>query len=131
MVSRVTIVVCHEFQFSVVAMIDSGSDMNCIQEGLIPSKYFEKSTESLTATNGSHMQINYELNTAHVCQDNVCFKIPYVLVKNMYDKVIFGIPFISSLYHFLFKKDGIITDPCGPKVNLNFLQDLKLILIKV
>ena len=28
-------------------MIDSGADMNCIQEGLIPSKYFEKSTERL------------------------------------------------------------------------------------
>ena len=30
----------------VIAMIDSIADMNCIQEGLIPSKYFEKSTDS-------------------------------------------------------------------------------------
>ena len=26
-------------------MIDSGADMNCIQEGIIPSKYYEKSTK--------------------------------------------------------------------------------------
>ena len=47
-------------------MIDFGVDMNNIQEGLIPSKYFEKSTERLVSTNGSQMRIKYELNNAHV-----------------------------------------------------------------
>ena len=42
-------------------MIDSGADMNCIQEGLIPSKYFEKSIERLVSANGSQMKIKYEL----------------------------------------------------------------------
>ncbi|KAG2711388.1 hypothetical protein I3760_04G073800, partial [Carya illinoinensis] len=77
--SRVNIVIAHDFKFSVIAMIDSGSDMNCIQEGLVPSRYYEKSTEKLSAANGSRMKINYELSNAHVCQDNVCFKIPSVL----------------------------------------------------
>ena len=45
--------------------------MNCIQEGLIPSKYFKKSTERLVSTNGSQMKIKYELNNAHVCHDNI------------------------------------------------------------
>ena len=47
-------------------MIDSGADMNCIYEGLIPSKYFEKSTEKLVYANGTKMKIKYELNNAHV-----------------------------------------------------------------
>ena len=67
-------------------MIDSSADMNCIQEGLIPSKYFEKSTERLVSANGTQMKIKYELNNAHVCYGNVYFKIPSVLVKNMTDK---------------------------------------------
>ena len=54
-------------------MIDSGVDINCIQEGLIPSKYFEKSTERSVSANGTQMKIRYELNNAHVCHDNVCF----------------------------------------------------------
>ena len=62
-------------------MIDSGADMNCIQEELIPSKYFEKSTERLASANGSQMKIKYQLNNAHVCHDNVGFKIPSVLLK--------------------------------------------------
>ena len=96
-------------------MIDSGADMNCIQEGLIPSKYFEKSTRRLVSANGTQMKIKYELNNAHVCHDNVCFKIPSVLVKNMTDKVILGLPFINALYHFLVEHDGITTDPFGQK----------------
>ena len=71
-------------------MIDFSADMNCIQEGLIPSKYFEKSTERLVSANSSQMKIKYVLNNAHVCHDNVCFKIPSVLVKNMTDKMILG-----------------------------------------
>ena len=66
-------------------MIDSGVDMNCIQEGLIPSKYFEKSIERLVSANGSQMKIKYELNNAHVCHENICFKIPFVLIKNLTD----------------------------------------------
>ncbi|KAL4601694.1 hypothetical protein ACB092_10G000200 [Castanea dentata] len=118
--TKVKIVVAHDYAFDVVAMIDSGADVNCIQEGLIPSKYFEKSTERLVSANGTKLKIKYELNNAHVCHDNVCFKIPSVLVKNMTDKVILGLPFINSLYPFLTEDDGITTDPFGQKVKFKF-----------
>ena len=95
MVYKVKIVVSPDYHFTVIAMIDSGADMNFIEEGLIPSKYFEKSTERLVSANGSQMKIKYELNNAHVC-----FKIPSVLVKNMTNKVILGLPFINALYPF-------------------------------
>ena len=48
--TKVKIVVSHDYHFVVIAMIVSGADMNCIQEGLIPSKYFEKSTERLVSS---------------------------------------------------------------------------------
>ena len=51
--TKVKIVVSPDYHFTVIAMIDSSADMNCIQEGLIPSKYFEKTTERLVSTNGS------------------------------------------------------------------------------
>ena len=108
-------------------MIDSGADMNYIQEGLIPSKYFEKSTKRLVFANGSQMKIKYELNNAHVCHDNVCFKIPSVLVKNMTDKVILGLPFINALYHFLVEHDGITTDPFGQKVKFKFASKSEIV----
>ena len=51
--TKVKIVVSPDYHFTVIVMIDSGADMNYIQEGLIPSKYFEKSTERLVSANGS------------------------------------------------------------------------------
>jgi len=107
-------------------MIDSSAGMNCIQEGMIPSKYYEKSTEKLFSANGTQMKIKYELNNAHVCHDNVCYKIPSVLVKNMTDKVILGIPFINSLYHFLTEHDGITTDPFRQKVKFKFSSKFEI-----
>ena len=79
--TKVKIVASHDYHFIVIAMIDFGADMNYIQEGLIPSKYFKKSTERLVSANGTQMKIKYELNNAHVCNSNVCFKIPLFLLK--------------------------------------------------
>ena len=81
--TKVKIVISHDYHFNVIAMIDSGVDMTCIQKGLIPSRYFEKTTERLVSANGTQMKIKYELNNTYVCHDNVCFKIPSVLVKKL------------------------------------------------
>ena len=64
--TKVKIVVSPDYHLTVIAMINSGADMNCIQEGLIPSKYFEKSTERLVSANSSQMKIKYEIGRAHV-----------------------------------------------------------------
>ena len=40
--TKITLVINKEFSLTQIALIDSGADMNCIQEGLIPLKYYEK-----------------------------------------------------------------------------------------
>ena len=72
------------------------------------------------------MKIKYELNNANVCHDNVCFKIPSVLVKNSTDKVILGLPFINALYPFLVKHDEITADPFGQKVKFKFTSKFEI-----
>jgi hypothetical protein len=67
------------------------------------------------------MQITFEISKAHVCQDNVCFKTSFVLVKNMTNKVILGLPFITLLYPFTVDQDGLITYPMDEKVKFKFL----------
>ena len=80
----------------------------------------------MVSANGSQMKIKYELNNAHVCHDNVCFKIPSILVKNMTNKVILGLPFINALYHFLVEHDRITTDPFGQKVKFEFASKYEI-----
>ena len=43
--SKVKIVISKDFEFEVIALMDFGADLNCIQEGIIPSKYFKKTRE--------------------------------------------------------------------------------------
>ena len=80
----------------------------------------------MVSTNGTQIKIKYELNDAHVCHDNVCFKIPSVLVKNMTGKVILGLPFINALYPFLIEHDGITIDPFGQKVKFKFASKFEI-----
>ena len=74
----------------------------------------------MNSTSGSQLQIRYELNNVHVCQNNVCFHTPSVLIKNMTDKMILRIPFIAMLYHFSVDKDGVSTNKMGINVKFYF-----------
>ena len=62
--------------------------MNCIQEGLIPLKYYEKSSERLTQANGEKLIINYKIPSVHICNDGVCFETVFVLIKDLSSKII-------------------------------------------
>jgi hypothetical protein len=124
--AKVHIAVDQDFAFDVIALIDSGADLNCIQEGLIPRKYFEKSNQRLNSAIGTKLQINYELNNVHVYQDGVYFHIPSVLVKNMSDKVILGIPFISMLYPFKAELGEVSTVKMGVPVRFHFASRFEI-----
>ena len=43
--TKITLVVHKELSLTVVLLVDSGADMNCIQEGFIPSKYYKSTTD--------------------------------------------------------------------------------------
>ncbi|CAL9001840.1 unnamed protein product, partial [Prunus brigantina] len=123
--SKVTIFV-KNFEFTTVALFDSGADLNCIQEGLIPTKFYQKSKQSLSTASGKSLQLNYEIPKAHVCQNKICFKTSFVLVKNITDEVILGLPFIALLYPFQVDYDGVISTYLGEQVKFEFLSKPEL-----
>jgi len=55
-----------EFSTNIVALIDSGANVNCIKRGIIPTKYCEKSNEGLASANGTTLNISYKLNTGYI-----------------------------------------------------------------
>lgn len=57
---RITIVVHKEYYFTAIAMVDSGTDLNCINGGISPSRYFAKTTEILNAE-GRKLHVKYKL----------------------------------------------------------------------
>ena len=57
--------------------------MNCIQEGLVPTKYFKKTMHSLTSASENKMQIKYKLSDVYICNKRVCIRTIFLLVKNL------------------------------------------------
>ena len=77
-----------------IASTDSGADnMNCIQEKLIPLKYYEISSERLTQI------FNYKLPSDHICFENI--------FKDLSSKVMLRNPFMALLYPLLMTDEGI------------------------
>lgn len=70
-----------------------------IQEGLIPTKYFEKNPEVLKGANGKILNINFKFSKVHVCDKEHCFKTSFLLVKDLHKELILGMPFIN--YSFI------------------------------
>jgi len=96
--------------FITIALIDSGVDVNCIQEGLIPIQYYEKTLEKVTSTNGSKMNIQYKLSNAKICKGKICYNTSFVLIKNMNTCMILGTPFLTLLYPFQVTEKWLITN---------------------
>ena len=77
--TEVTLVVHKKFSLTVVALVDSGADMNCIQKGLIPSKYYESTTDRLTQANGDRLKINHKLTKTYIYNNGINFRTPFLL----------------------------------------------------
>jgi hypothetical protein len=50
-----------EFQITTIALLDSDADMNCIQNGIIPTKYYGKITEKLHQASSTRLNIEYRI----------------------------------------------------------------------
>ena len=109
-----------------ISLIDSGANMNCIKEGLIPLKYYEKSSERLTQANGENLIINYKIPNVHICNDGVCFETVFVSIKDLPPKIILGTPFMALLYPFLVTNEGIKTNVLGKDIFFRFILPLVL-----
>ena len=79
-------------------MIDLGAASNCLQEGLVPINFCEKTKESLFGANGKRLAIKYKLSNAHICNQGICIKQTFIIVKDLKEKALLGVPFLSSIY---------------------------------
>jgi hypothetical protein len=120
--TEIKIVIDKEYVFETVALLDTRVDSNCIQEGLIPTKYYEKTTEKLSQASGASLNIEFKLPNAHVCRDGVCIKTTFILVKNITSKVILGNPFITLLYHIeQISEKRLTIQILGPNITFPFI----------
>ena len=122
---KITLVINRDFILeNEIALIDSGADMNCIQEGIIPTKYFSKTNQSLTQAGGSKLRVRYKLSNAHICNQDVCLQTSFILVGNLTHRIILGTPFLHKIMPIKnIDQNGISTIIDGKEIIFNFITD--------
>ena len=116
--------IVEDFEIEIVALIDSEADMNCIQEGIILTKYYEKTGQELFATNKGKLEIEFKLQNIHICQNNYYFRTQFILVQNMTEPLILGTHFITLLYPFQVTDEGVKTTILGNTIFFPFIYPL-------
>ncbi|KAL4198761.1 hypothetical protein AMTRI_Chr03g141710 [Amborella trichopoda] len=122
----VKIIVAPDYSFETSALIDSGADLNCINEGLVPSKYFDKTTQILNTADGSRLFIRYKLSNASVCNNYQCINTPFIMIKGLSQAVILGVPFLTLLYPLTINETRISSVIQNIPVHFNFMHKPKL-----
>ena len=113
-------IIINDFVLDTIALFDIGDDSNCILEGSVPMKFFEKTSEKLITTNGSKLKINYKLPSEITKNQGLRINTNFLLVKNLKNEVILGTPFIRALFPLQISKEGITTIHLGRKITFNF-----------
>ena len=67
----------------------------------------KKISQELYSTNKSKLEIEYKLQNIHRCQNKFCLGTQFILVQNMTEPIILGIPFITLLYPFQVSKSKL------------------------
>ncbi|GAV82926.1 Peptidase_A3 domain-containing protein [Cephalotus follicularis] len=104
---NITITIQDSFKLQTIVLIDSGAQMNCIQEGLIPTKYFEKTKQKLSTANGENLRVNFKVTNVHICNEGICIKQSFILIKDLDIGIILGQPFLEIIKPFKVKTEGI------------------------
>ncbi|KAH1256717.1 hypothetical protein GmHk_03G006814 [Glycine max] len=90
-------IIINDFVLDTMTLFDTGADLNCILEGLIPTKFFEKTSEKLSIANGSKLKTYYKLSSAIIENQGLKINKKILLVKNLKNEIILGTPFIRAL----------------------------------
>ncbi|GAV76193.1 hypothetical protein CFOL_v3_19668, partial [Cephalotus follicularis] len=117
---NITITIQDSFKLQTIALIDSGAQMNCIQEGLIPTKYFEKTKQKLSTANGENLRVKFKVTDVHTCNEGICIKQSFILVKDLNIGIILGQPFLEIIKPFKIKAEGITTKIFQQKILFAF-----------
>ena len=118
---KITLYIHNEiFIENLIALVDSGADLNCVHEGLIPTKYFEKTTERFNAVNGSRLSVQYKISNVIISNESLQIKTPFILVKDMGTQIILGALFAQLLFPYYTNFDGISKQHLGKTILLPY-----------
>ena len=64
--TKITLKIDPDYKSTFITLINSGVDLNCIQERLIPTTYFVKTSQRLSTTSNVPLKVQYEILKGHI-----------------------------------------------------------------
>ena len=123
--TKITLKINPDYKESFIALIDSGADLNCIQEGLIPTVYFVKTTQRLSTASNDPLKVQYKIPEGHICKKGICIKTSFLLVKNISHQIVLGTPFLTQLYPFQIDSQGLRTKYKDQEILFEFIKGIE------
>ena len=124
--TKITLKIKPDFQSTFIALIDSGADLYCIQEGLIPTVYFVKTSQRLLTTSNDILKVQYKIPQGHICKNGICIKTSFLLVKNISHQIVLGTLFLTQLYPFEIKHQGLKTKYNNQEILFEFIRGIEV-----
>lgn len=106
---RIKLVINQEFTLETLALVNIEADRSTIREGLIPTKYYEKTTHALSTANDHYLKIRYKLSNVVVCIEDICIYMIFILVQDASTIGILGNSFTTLIEPFTIDDVGIHT----------------------
>ena len=118
---NITLVINKTFTLTTTALVDSGADINCIREGLIPTQYYEKTKQDLSIADGSKLWVKYKLTNVSICNQGMCLNTAFIMIPNLVQGIILGTPFLQSIQPMTIDDIGIHTKLNNIKITYKFI----------
>ncbi|GAV78450.1 LOW QUALITY PROTEIN: hypothetical protein CFOL_v3_21918, partial [Cephalotus follicularis] len=63
----------------------------------------------LSTANGENLSVKFKIPDVHICNNDICIKHTFILVKDLEIRIILGQPFLEIIKPFKVKNEGLIT----------------------
>ncbi|KAH9697119.1 hypothetical protein KPL71_023478 [Citrus sinensis] len=93
---KITLIFSKDFAIDAIALFDTGADLNCIREDIVPKRFHERTNERLSAANNSKLKVNSKVE-ASIYNEEIEFKTSFVLTNDIHHAIILGTPFINLI----------------------------------
>ncbi|GAV86787.1 hypothetical protein CFOL_v3_30213, partial [Cephalotus follicularis] len=118
---NIIIAIQYSFKLQTIALVDSGTQTNCIQEELIPTKFFQKTEQKLSTANSDNLRVKFKISDVHICNEGIYIKQSFILIKDNLDiGIIIGQPFLEIIKPFKVTNERITSKLFQQKIQFTF-----------
>ena len=123
---KITLKINPSYQETFIVLIYSGADLNYIQEGLISTVYFVKTSQKLSTASNDPLKVQYKIPQRHIYKNGICIKTSFLLIKNISHQIVLGTPFLTQFYPFQIASQGLRTKYNNQEILFEFIRGIEV-----